>query len=155
MEHRHQLGHRRHLHSASAPRADTPADGDPENDEQPGERTRRRTNPQRGHNGDRHTDHAEAVALTRGRRRRQSSQRQNEQNAGDEIEQSGEVGVHRRQPFFLYIASMRSVTKKPPKMLTEARMSATKPTKRANPDPLSTAATPTDNRAPTIMTDEM
>ena len=94
MEHRHQLRHRRHLHGASAPRADAPADGDPENDEQPGERTRRRTNRQRRHNGDRHADHAEAVALTRGRRRRQSSQRQNEQNAGDEIEQSGEVGVH-------------------------------------------------------------
>ncbi len=61
----------------------------------------------------------------------------------------------RPQPFFLYIASMRSVTRKPPKMLTEARMSAMKPTKRAKTEPLSTAATPTDSKAPTTMTEEM
>ena len=38
------------------------------------------------------------------------------------------IGVHvASQPFFLYIASMRAVTRKPPKMFTEARISATKP----------------------------
>ena len=40
-------------------------------------------------------------------------------------------------------------------MLTEARMSAMKPTKRAKIEPLSTAATPTDSSAPTTMTEEM
>ena len=34
-------------------------------------------------------------------------------------------------------------------------MRAMKPTKRANTEPLSTAATPTDNKAPTTMTEEM
>ena len=40
-------------------------------------------------------------------------------------------------------------------MLTEARVSAMKPTMRAKTDPLSTAATPTESSAPTTMTEEM
>src|SRR6202020_2446883 len=155
MEHRHQWGHRRHLHGARAPCADAAADGDAKNDEKPGERARRRTNCERRQDRDAHADHAKAVALARGRWRREAAQRENEQNAGDEVEQGREIGVHRRQPFFLYIASMRSVTRKPPKMFIDARISATNPTKRANPDPLSTAATPIDSNAPTTMTEEM
>ena len=44
--------------------------------------------------GDRHADHAEAVALARRRRRRQAAQGEDEQDAGDEIEEGGEIGVH-------------------------------------------------------------
>ena len=69
--------------------------------------------------------------------------RENEKDAGDEIEQGGEIGVHRRQPFFLYIASMRSVTRNPPKIFIDARMRAIKPTKRANHrSAIGSAATP-------------
>ena len=55
----------------------------------------------------------------------------------------------------MYIASIRSVTRNPPNMFTEARISAIKPTSRANVDPLSTAATPTESSAPTTMTEEI
>ncbi len=40
------------------------------------------------------------------------------------------------QPFFLYMESMRSVTRKPPKMFTEARISAKKPKTRAKMEPV-------------------
>ena len=92
--------------------------------------------------GDRHADHAEQVALPAGLRARQPAQRQDEQDAGDEIEQRGEIGGHRRVPhffFFWYMPSMRWVTRKPPKMLTEARTSATKPSARAQIGPASLA----------------
>ena len=49
---------------------------------------------------------------------RQAAQRENEQYAGDEIEKGCEIGASERQPFFLYMASMRWVTRKPPKMFT-------------------------------------
>ena len=58
----------------------------------------------------------------------------------------------------LYMASMRWVTRKPPKMLTEASTSAMKP-KRPRPagpaPPASAAVTPTASSAPTTMTVEM
>src|ERR1700722_15403033 len=59
--------------------------------------------------------------------------------------------------FFWYIASMRWVTRKPPKMLIEAKISATKPSARAHNGPLSLAAsdTPTASNAPTTITDEI
>ena len=110
MEHRDELRHRRHLDGAGAPGADAAADREAEDDQQPRKPARRRTQRQRRHHRDRHADHAEAIALTRGGGRGEPAQRQDEQDAGDEIEQGGEIGVHRRQPFFLYIASMRSVT---------------------------------------------
>jgi hypothetical protein len=53
---------------------------------------------------------------------------------------------------------MRSVTRKPPKMFTAARMSAMKPKARAHSGPSSPeaeASTPTDSSAPTTMTEEM
>src|SRR4029079_1648567 len=60
---------------------------------------------------------------------------------------------------FLYMASMRWVTKKPPKMFTEARISAAKPSHRDQPDPAPPIAsrlpTPTASSAPTTMTLEM
>src|SRR6516164_63369 len=57
--------------------------------------------------------------------------------------------------FFLYIASMRWVTRKPPKMFTQAKTSAMKPKLRAQPEPLETFATPPASSAPTTMTDEI
>ena len=62
-------------------------------------------------------------------RARQPAQREDEQHAGDEIERGPRDWRSSRGPrhffsFFLYIASMRWVTRKPPKMLTEARISA-------------------------------
>ena len=146
VEHRDQLRHRRHLHGARAPDADAAADREAEHDQNPGEEAGGRTQGERRQDGDRHADHAEAVALAGSRRRRQAAQRENEQDAGDEIEEGGEVGAHLAASFFLYIASMRSVTRKPPNMFTDARISARKPTKRAKPEPLSTPPTPTDKQ---------
>src|SRR5882757_11226148 len=57
--------------------------------------------------------------------------------------------------FFLYIASMRWVTRKPPKMFTQAKMSAMKPKPRAQPEPLDIMPTPTASSAPTTMTEEI
>src|SRR5438552_11656654 len=59
--------------------------------------------------------------------------------------------------FFLYIDSMRWVTRNPPKMLTEADTSATKPSARAQIGPWSLPAsvTPTASSAPTTITEEM
>ena len=42
--------------------------------------------------GDRHADHAVAVAAARALRARQAAQREDEQHAGGEIEQGGDVG---------------------------------------------------------------
>src|SRR5689334_12448768 len=57
--------------------------------------------------------------------------------------------------FFLYIASMRWVTRKPPKMFTQAKISAMKPKPRAQPEPLEIMETPTASSAPTTITEEI
>src|SRR4029079_16702625 len=57
--------------------------------------------------------------------------------------------------FFLYIASMRWVTRKPPKIFTQAKTSATKPQPSAQPLPLETLATPPASSAPTTITEEI
>src|SRR5207244_13177529 len=57
--------------------------------------------------------------------------------------------------FFLYIASMRWVTRKPPKIFTQAKISAMKPKLRAQPLPLEIIGTPTASSAPTTMTEEI
>src|SRR4051812_45755995 len=59
--------------------------------------------------------------------------------------------------FFWYMASMRCVTRKPPKMLIDAKISATKPSARAQIGPASfvTRGTPTASRAPTTITEEI
>src|SRR3984893_9117196 len=57
--------------------------------------------------------------------------------------------------FFLYIASMRWVTRKPPKMFTQAKISAMKPKPRAQPLPLEIMGTPTASSAPTTITEEI
>src|SRR5258705_1810223 len=58
-------------------------------------------------------------------------------------------------PFCLYIPSMRWVTRKPPKIFTHAKLSATKPKPRAQPLPLETSPTPTASSAPTTITEEI
>ena len=99
--------------------------------------------------GDAHADHAVEVALAAGRRGGQAAQREDEQDAGDEIEKGRDIGGHRAQPFFLYMASMRWVTRKPPKMFTLARIRAMKP-KHARPERTivaeRAASTPTDEQ---------
>src|ERR1700761_8239822 len=57
--------------------------------------------------------------------------------------------------FFLYIPSIRWVTRKPPKILMQAKISATKPKPRAQPLPLETFATPPASSAPTTITEEI
>src|SRR6185369_13911094 len=56
---------------------------------------------------------------------------------------------------FLYMPSMRWVTRKPPKIFTHAKASATKPKPRAQTPPLPTIATPTASSAPTTITEEI
>src|SRR3984893_1963478 len=55
------------------------------------------------------------------------------------------------------MASIRCVTRKPPKILTDAKVSATKPSARAHsgPSSLLTSATPTASSAPTTITEEI
>src|SRR2546423_15697639 len=57
--------------------------------------------------------------------------------------------------FFLYIASMRWVTRKPPKIFTQAKIRAMKPKPRAQPLPLEIMRTPTASSAPTTITEEI
>ena len=59
--------------------------------------------------------------------------------------------------FFWYIASMRCVTRKPPKMFTEARISAKKPSSRAQigPESCAPARRSTASSAPTTITEEI
>src|SRR4029077_12484277 len=59
--------------------------------------------------------------------------------------------------FFWYIASIRCVTRKPPKMLTEAMASAANPRPRAHQLAVSSPATetPTESSAPTTITEEI
>src|SRR3982074_2992660 len=65
--------------------------------------------------------------------------------------------IHTRPHFFFfwYIASMRCVTRKPPKIFTDANISATKPKPPTLTPPLPTSATPTASSAPTTITEEI
>src|SRR5713101_6881549 len=56
--------------------------------------------------------------------------------------------------FFLYMASMRCVTRKPPNMFTDASTSATKPSPLDDQDSLETAGTDTAISSRTPITDE-
>src|SRR5499427_2340827 len=56
---------------------------------------------------------------------------------------------------FLYMPSMRCVTRKPPKMLTDAIVSARQPKILASRLPAAARVTPTASRAPTTITEEM
>src|SRR5436309_895058 len=104
---------------------------------------RRRMRGERRDNGDRHADHAEQVAAPAGLRAGQAAQCQDEQHAGEQIGEPIDVSDHRLLPsaayfFFLwYMPSMRCVTRKPPKILTQANPSAMKPKTRAQSGPTS------------------
>ena len=50
---------------------------------------------------------------------------------------------------------MRCVTRKPPKIFTDAKISATKPKPRAQTPPLPAMVTPTASSAPTTITEEI
>ena len=91
---RDELRHLGHRDLTRGDGADRPADGDAEQDQAPGQDVAGARDRERGGDGDRHTDHAELIAAARGNRARQSAQGQNEQDARDQIEQCGEVGVH-------------------------------------------------------------
>src|SRR5690606_32845671 len=94
------------------------------------------------------------IAGAAGCRMRQPPQRQDEADGGDEVEQRREISVHNRPPpyfFFLNMDSMRCVTMKPPKMFTEARMTASSPMISLKPMSRGPAAM----RAPTMITDEI
>ena len=106
---RDQFRHRRHRYAAGNHGADAAADSDAADHKSPGKRTRRRMRAERRQHGDGHADHAEQVAALARIRARQAAQRQNEQDAGDQIEQRDEVRAHVVAHFFFfwYIASMR------------------------------------------------
>ena len=71
--------------------------------------------------------------------------RQNEENARDEIKQGGEIGRSSRSALLLVHRQHALVTRKPPKMFTEARISAMKPKSVRRSEPSSpTRGTDTD-----------
>ena len=100
MEGGDKLRHRRHRDAARDDGADAAADGDTADDHRPGQRVGRPRHGKRGEHGNGHAGHAEIVALPRGLRRRQPAQRQNEQDAGDEIKQRDEIVLCRAHFFF-------------------------------------------------------
>ena len=91
MEGRDQLRHRRHGDAAGDHRTDAAADRDAADNHRPGQRLLRRRHGKRGEHGNGHAGHAEIIPPPRGLGRRQPAQRQNEQDAGDEIEQRDEI----------------------------------------------------------------
>src|SRR5262249_45211733 len=95
-------------------------------------------------------------------RRGQAAERQDKKHARDQIKQSNEIGAHERSTFFsffLYMASIRLVTRKPPKIFTDAMISAGNPNILASVLQLaldaSVVSTATARRAPTTITDEI
>jgi hypothetical protein len=112
---------------------------------------------ERGADRDRHADHAEEIALARRGRARQPAQREDEEHAGDEIEQRDDIRVHHGAHFFfLYIASMRWVTRKPPKMFTLANDQRDEAEGARPPAPgIARSGTPTASSAPTTITEEI
>ena len=113
MERRDQLRHVGHRDAPRGHRADAAADGDAADDHAPGQRVGDARDPQRGRHGERHADHAVAVAGARRRhRRRQPAQRQDEQHARNEIGDGGEIGLKKRARslFFLPPALSSSCT---------------------------------------------
>src|SRR3546814_20620455 len=84
-----------------------------------------------------HARHAEAVAPTAGRRAGKPTQRQNEKYPRNQISEcnpgwNARDFMHDQRSFFLYMASMRSVTAKPPKIFTEPRTTDTRPSHSAH-----------------------
>ncbi len=126
VEQRHQLRHLGHLHPLRADDADHGPDSDRDQDQRKvvevvGEEHR---------DGGKHrTSGAEQVAVACGLRRRQPLERKDEADGRDEVEQPGSGAAHARGSFRrTNICSIRSVTTKPPTMLTVASTMATNPT---------------------------
>ena len=93
MEGGDELRHRRHRDAPGDHRADTAADRQAEHDQEEGAPARR-GDEQRRDDGDRHAGDGEGVAPPRTLRVRQPAQRQDEEDAGDEVEKRGQVGRH-------------------------------------------------------------
>src|ERR1051325_10514331 len=156
MEGRDKLRHVGHGDLLGGHAADQSADADAADNQGDGQPIGDTGHPQGGGDSQRHTDHAVAVARPAGSRRGQPFQRQNEENAGGEIEKSGDIGVRAHfLSFFLYIASMRAVTRKPPKMFTDAIARAKKPSPLEIQDAWDITGTATAISAPTTITEEI
>src|SRR4030095_14463115 len=92
-----------------------------------------------------HPDDAEAVALPGRQRVREPLEGEDEEDARDEIEKSDLVGGQQLRhyffgSFFLNISSMRSVTRKPPKVLMATSTTAAAPSMEPSPLPSAPAA---------------
>ena len=83
MEGRNELRHVRHLDVASEPGADAAADADGNEAEDPRRDIGRRPQGERRQDREAHAEHAEPIALARRRRRGESAQRENEEDARD------------------------------------------------------------------------
>src|SRR5204863_2614677 len=84
---------------------------------------------------DEHPRRADLVAAARGGRVREESQREDERDDRDEIEQVGELVAHPSSfggSRFLNISSIRSVTTKPPTTFAEPSTTARNPTTHSN-----------------------
>src|SRR5215472_1448169 len=147
---RDQLRQRRHLDAQRDHGADRAADQDAEDDEPEADDVRGQ---QRRHDRDHHAGDAVEIAGPRRLRRRQAAQRHDEADRRDQIKEGGETLAHRgpRYRFLWNICSMRWVTMKPPKMLTAASVTATKPMTLARLTPSGPAAI----KAPTMITLEI
>jgi hypothetical protein len=88
----HELGHGGHGDRAGPPGADGAADAQPQDQQEPAAEPARGRVEQGREDGQPHADHAEGVTLARGRGMGQAPQRQDEQHAGDEVEDGGKVG---------------------------------------------------------------
>src|SRR5215472_2905702 len=145
-----ELRQRRHLDTQCDHGADRAADQDADYDEPEADDVRGQ---QRRHDGDHHAGDAVEIAGPRRLRRRQATQRHDEADRRDQIEKGGEALAHRgaRYRFLWNICSMRWVTMKPPKMLTAASVTATKPMTLARLTPSGPAAI----NAPTMITLEI
>ena len=91
-----ELRHRRHRDAPRDDGAGAAAGGERHDEQRPAERIRRRRAEERGEHGNRHAHHAELIAPPARLRMRQAAQRQDEEHAGDEIEEGGEAGAHWR-----------------------------------------------------------
>src|SRR5690606_21722459 len=158
---RHELRHGGHRHAARDIGADTAANAESGRDQNPAQARLRRRHPERGQNGEGHAQHAISGSAPRAFGAGEAAQGENEENARGQIEQRDEIRRHGCSyffSFFLYMASIRLVTRKPPKMFTAAMTRARKPKTfaivLASPiaSPVSTA---TASRAPTTITDEI
>src|SRR6185312_11936418 len=95
--------------------------------------------------GQRHAEHAEAVAAPAAHRAGETPQREDEAHPRHQIGEhhpGGRCGSFPHQPrsFFLYMASIRAVTAKPPKMLMLAITTASSPSHLAPCAPAAAAA---------------